>query len=187
LWLLRLVLGMPVKLFSVLTISIALSGCFSSTKNKVVIVEKSFNQQNINQNSWTDKTTNFKKTKQKSSDKKNKSIKKSWSIPVSGKIVKNFSKNHLGLTFKTQSGQSVRAIRDGKVVYSGDKMKSHGKMIIIKHPLGFYSSYTQNQILKVTDGDEVSKGQIIAVTGKTPFYFEMKKFSSPINPLKYLK
>jgi lipoprotein NlpD len=66
-------------------------------------------------------------------------------------------------------------------------MKSYGKMIIIKHPLGFYSTYTQNQSLKVKHGDKIKKGQVIALTGKGDFYFEMKKFETPINPLKYLK
>ncbi len=60
-------------------------------------------------------------------------------------------------------------------------------MIIIKHPLGFYSTYTQNQSLKVKDGDNVTKGQVIALTSNNDFYFEMKKFETPINPLKYLK
>ncbi|HIG89158.1 M23 family metallopeptidase [Candidatus Thioglobus sp.] len=176
---------MPVNLFGIIAISIALSGCFSSAKKEVIIVEKSFNQQNISETPWTEETTSYKKTKQKSGNKKK--TRKSWSIPVNAKVIKTFSKSQSGLTFDTKTGQQVRAIREGKVVYSGDKMKSHGKMIIIKHPLGFYSSYTQNKTLKVADGDKVNKGQIIAITGKTPFYFEMKKFSEPINPLKYLK
>ena len=91
------------------------------------------------------------------------------------------------LLFNTKPGQEVRAIRDGIITYSGNKMKSFGKMLIIKHPLGFYSSYTQNQSLKVERGDQVKKGQIIALTGINDFYFEMKKFKTPINPLKYLK
>jgi len=27
---------------------------------------------------------------------------------------------------------------------------------------------------------------LIAITGDKPFYFEMKKYEEPINPLKYL-
>ncbi len=174
---------MLVKILSIFIVSILISGCFSSTKKEVVIIDKSFNQQNIDKNIWSDNTLNTEKSKKKIKSSK------SWSIPVEGKIIKKFSKknNHLGLTFNTKPGQKVRAIRDGVVAYSGDKMKSHGKMVIIKHPLGFYSSYTQNKKIKVIDGDKVSKGQVIASTGEAPFYFEMKKFSTPINPLKYLK
>jgi len=165
-------------------ISITLSGCLSlSNDSQVVVIEKSTNQQNIKQSRLTNKPVVIKKTKQI----KKKFSNKSWSIPVSGKIIKVFSKSHTGLTFNTKSGQDVRAIRDGIVVYSGDKMKSYGKMIIIKHPLGFYSTYTQNQKLEAKYGDKIKKGEVIALTGHNDFYFEMKKFETPINPLKYLK
>ncbi len=90
------------------------------------------------------------------------------------------------MTFNNTAGQNVRAVRKGEVVYSGDKMTSYGKMIIIKHAFGFYSIYNQNQDLLVSEGDVIEKGQVIAITGNKPFYFEMKKYEEPINPLKYL-
>ncbi len=175
---------MLIKNIILVFISITLSGCLSlSNKSQVVVIEKSTNQQNINQTRLSNKPVVIKKTKQI----KKKLSNKSWSIPVPGKIIKTFSKSHTGLTFNTKPGQNVRAIRDGVVVYSGDKMKSYGKMIIIKHPLGFYSTYTQNQNLKVKYGDKIKKGEVIALTGHNNFYFEMKKFETPINPLKYMK
>lgn len=175
---------MLIRSLLIIFISSILSGCFSSSpKSKVIIIEKSINQHNIDQTRLANNEVIVNETK-----KNQKQVaKSSWSIPVAGKVVKTFSKQHTGLTFNTKPGQNVRAIRDGVVAYSGNKMKSHGKMIIIKHPLGFYSAYTQNQSLKVIDGDKVKKGQIIASTGQDDFYFEMKKFETPINPLKYLK
>ncbi len=167
---------MLIKLFSLAFILMTLSGCFSSSpKPSVIVVEKSINQQNIDQ------------ARLGSPIKAVKNPKKTPNIPVVGKVVKTFSEQHPGLTFNTQPNQPVRAILDGIVAYSGGKTKSLGKMIVIKHPLGFYSSYTQNQSLKVKSGDEVKRGQVIALTGTDNFYFEMKKFKVPINPLKYLK
>ena len=90
------------------------------------------------------------------------------------------------MTYNNVLGQDVRAVRKGEVVYSGDKMTSYGKMIIIKHAYGFYSIYNQNQEIYVSEGDSIEKGQVIAITGNKPFYFEMKKYEEPINPLKYL-
>ena len=143
-----------------------LSGCLTNVPGQVTVVEKSFNKIEVEQQ------TN-----------------KNWTLPVDSSILKNYSEknNHLGLTFNNNAGQDVRAVRKGEVVYSGNKMTSYGKMIIIKHAFGFYSSYTQNQLLRTREGDHVEKGQVIALTGKNPFYFEMKKYSDPINPLKYLK
>jgi lipoprotein NlpD len=178
---------MPVKFLALGLVLLLMTGCFSSQQG-VIIVEKSFNLQNISQQKLTNNPTNTKRVKQKIVKNISKKT-NTWSIPVESNISQTFStKNkHLGLTFDTKTGQNVRAIRDGEVVYVGNKMKSHGKMIIIRHPFGFYSSYTQNKDLIVENGDSVTKGQIIAITSKVPFYFEMKKFKQPINPLKYLK
>ncbi|NYT52027.1 MAG: M23 family metallopeptidase [Candidatus Vesicomyosocius endoextente] len=158
---------MPIKFLALGVGLLLITSCFYS-QQEVIIIEKSTNLENI----------------KKISKKINR-----WSMPVEGNISKTFSiKNeHLGLTFDTNTGKNVRTIRNGKVVYAGNKIKNHGKMIIIRHPFGFYSSYTQNKTLMVKNGDSVTKGQIIAITSKVPFYFEMKKFQQPINPLKYLK
>jgi lipoprotein NlpD len=142
--------------------------------SQVTVVEKSFNK-------VLDDNQNNSKTKA-ASDNKN------WSLPVAAEILKKFSieNNHPGLTYDNVLGQDVRAVRKGEVVYSGDKMTSYGKMIIIKHAYGFYSIYNQNQEIYVSEGDSIEKGQVIAITGNKPFYFEMKKYEEPINPLKYL-
>lgn len=163
-----------------------LSGCFSSDQSRsVIVVDKSINQHNI-------EPTRLSSTHSEDTPKSKKTAKhapksKSWSIPVNARVIKKFSQQHSGVTFNTQAKQSIRAIRDGKVVYIGDKIKSHGNMIIVKHPLGFYSIYTQTQSQQIKLGDEVNKGQIIAKTTQRDFYFEMKKFETPINPLNYLK
>ena len=171
------------KWANLLILVILLSGCFSNNTQSVVIIDKSVRQDD------TAQQHNKKKHKPlvKSNKKPAAKARKSWSIPVKASIAQGFSKPHPGLRFHTKAGQTIHAVRDGVVVYSGDKMTSHGQMIIIKHPFGFYSSYTQAQNLKVAVGDKVEKGQTIAVTSQQPFYFEMKKFSSSIDPKPYLK
>ena len=166
--------GMPTKYFFILFLSLILSGCLINEPGQVTVVEKSFNK-------VLDDNQNNSKAKA-ASDNKN------WSLPVDAEILKKFSieNNHPGLTYDNLLGQDVRAVRKGEVVYSGEKMTSYGKMIIIKHAYGFYSIYNQNQEIYVSEGDSIEKGQVIAVTGNKPFYFEMKKYEEPINPLKYL-
>ena len=163
-----------------LALCLLLSGCLTNDPGQVTIVDKSYNISNPDLLS----TQNIKETKIIALD----SNTGSWIWPVKAKTLKDFSEKdkHLGLTFDTQAGQEVYAIRAGTVVYSGDKLKSLGKMIIIKHAFGFYSTYTQNQEYYVREGDHIEKGELIAKTGKKPFYFEMKKYSDTINPLKYL-
>ena len=164
---------MPTK-YLILLLSLILSGCLTNEPGQVTVIEKSFNK-------VLDANQNNSKAKVANDDKK-------WSLPVAANILKKFSieDNHPGLTYDNVLGQNVRAVRKGEVVYSGDKITSYGKMIIIKHAYGFYSVYNQNQEIYVSEGDSIEKGQVIAVTGNKPFYFEMKKYEEPINPLKYL-
>jgi len=164
---------MPTK-YLILLLSLILSGCLTNDPGQVIVVEKSFNK-------VLDDNQNNSKAKVGGNNK-------NWSLPVDAEILKKFSleNNHPGLTYDNLLGQDVRAVRKGEVVYSGDKMTSYGKMIIIKHAYGFYSIYNQNQEIYVSEGDSIEKGQVIAITGNKPFYFEMKKYEEPINPLKYL-
>ena len=165
---------MDTKLIT-LVFFICLSGCLTNQPGQVVVEEKSFNM--------VETSSQVSKTQSKKTD-----VKKNWSLPVDSPIQKNYSEKdgHYGLTFDNTPGQEVRSVRKGEVVYSGDRMASYGKMIIIKHAYGFYSIYNQNQELLVSEGDAIEKGELIAITGDKPFYFEMKKYEEPINPLKYL-
>jgi len=158
-----------------LVIFVCLSGCLTNQPGQVIVEEKSFNLVETS-------------SQQNNTQSKKANVKKNWSLPVESSILKNYSEQdgHFGLTFDNIAGQEVRAVRKGEVVYSGDRMTSYGKMIIIKHPYGFYSIYNQNQELLVSEGEIIEKGQLIALTGDKPFYFEMKKYEEPINPLKYL-
>jgi lipoprotein NlpD len=165
-------------------ISLVLTSCFfEKTKKPVVIIDRSTGQENID----FDRFAITSQAEEEMTDRKIDKKTNSALIPVAGRIIKTFSKDHQGLSFATNFAQAVRAVKDGMVVYSGNKNKKNGKTIIIKHALGFYSSYMQNQTLQVQSGDKVKKGQVIATTGKNNFYFEMKKFETPINPIKYLK
>jgi lipoprotein NlpD len=165
---------MHTKLLTLLLL-IFLSGCFTNDAGQVTVVEKSFNKIESEQQQTKSKTSKS-------------NVRNNWSLPIDSTVLKNYSEkdNHFGLTYNNSAGQEVRAIRKGEVVYSGDKMTSYGKMIIIKHAYGFYSIYNQNQELLVSEGDIIEKGGLIALTSDKPFYFEMKKYEEPINPLKYL-
>ncbi len=160
-----------IKYFALIFIIASLAGCFSNSKKEAaVIVDKSIEKSNLQDEAVK------------------KAVKVASKIsPVEAEVLEYFSKTHPGLTFNTHPGQQVIATSNGIVVYSGNKMKALGKIIIIKHPLGFYSTYAHNETLKVQNDNKVKKGQIIATTGADNFYFAMKKFETPINPLEYLK
>ena len=111
------------------------------------------------------------------------------SLPVKGKIVKN----KRGLTIYTDCGKPVKAVADGKVIYSGDDLSLYGNMVILEHK-DFISVYAYNNRNVVNLGQEVKRGQKIAEVGIKPdegkcaLHFEIRtKDGSLLNPLEYVK
>lgn len=110
-----------------------------------------------------------------------------WLSPVDANIKTKFTKSS-GLTrFATKPGQVVKAVRSGKVVYSSGNLKSFGNMVVIKHPLGFYSHYMYADELRVKVGDNVTQGMSIATTSTAPLALQMKKYTTVINPETLIK
>ncbi len=110
-------------------------------------------------------------------------------LPVSGKIVKN----KRGLTIYTECGKPVKAVADGKVIYSGDDLSLYGNMIIIEHK-NFISVYAYNSRNLVKLGQKVRRGQKIAEVGVKPdegrcaLHFEIRtKDGSLLNPREFVK
>jgi murein DD-endopeptidase MepM/ murein hydrolase activator NlpD len=73
------------------------------------------------------------------------------------------SKNHKGIDLRAAMGAPIYAMADG--VVSGTN-STWGK-ISIKHKDGFTSEYMHLSSMKVKPGDEIKKGQLIGLSGKT--------------------
>ena len=105
---------------------------------------------------------------------------RTWISPISAKVNTPFSDKHPQLGFASKPGQVVRAIRQGKVVYQNPQQ------VVLRHPLGFYSSY-QHITPQVEIHQELDQGQAIGKTTEQAFALGMKKFKDSIDPLPYLK
>ena len=116
-----------------------------------------------------------------------------WSLPATGKLIGQFSEsdNRKGIDIAGKLGQPVMASAAGKVVYSGNGLRGYGKLIIIKHNNTYLSAYAHNEKILVKEGQNVSRGQKIALMGKTDasqveLHFEVRRFGKPVDPAKYL-
>ncbi len=99
---------------------------------------------------------------------------------------------HNGIDISTsRSGDSVLASADGKVIQSGYD-SGLGNYLILQHSHGFFTRYGHLQSFKVTKGQKVQQGQVIAFlgnTGKTTgphLHYEVHLGTSVIDPLKFL-
>lgn len=118
-----------------------------------------------------------------------------WIWPTNNRIMNEFDTTNAdrkGIDFSGKVGDSVRAVRAGKVVFSGAGLKGYGQLIIIKHDSNLLTAYAHNHSLLVKEGDLVDAGQVISEmglnenTGTVMLHFEVRLNGKPVNPLGFL-
>ncbi|TCT12400.1 murein DD-endopeptidase MepM/ murein hydrolase activator NlpD [Tepidamorphus gemmatus] len=117
--------------------------------------------------------------------------------PARGRIISAFGdkadggKND-GINISVPEGTSVRAAENGVVAYAGNELKGYGNLVLIRHADDWVTAYAHNSDILVKRGDVVTRGQVIAKAGQTgsvqtpQIHFELRKGSTPVDPLKYL-
>ena len=118
---------------------------------------------------------------------------KKWIWPTLGKPMNTFLASRLdrrGIDIAGKRGQSVFAVADGKVVYSGNGLAGYGNLIIIKHSDTYLSAYAYCQQRLVEEGMSVKSGKQVATMGSknniAQLHFEIRRNGKPVDPIKYL-
>jgi murein DD-endopeptidase MepM/ murein hydrolase activator NlpD len=116
--------------------------------------------------------------------------------PVEGQITGTFGKDskkkHKGIDIYAPLGTPIRAADKGKVVYSDNKVRGYGNLIIIEHKDSFFTIYAHNQVNLVQEEVRVERGDVIARVGHTGnaegshLHFEIRKGSKPLDPMRFL-
>ncbi len=100
--------------------------------------------------------------------------------------------NHTGIDFAGKLGQEIEAVADGVVSWSGDRY-GYGIMVEINHGNGYATRYAHNSENLVQVGDEVKKGQTVALMGETGratgpnLHFEVLKNGRRVNPVNFIR
>lgn len=118
--------------------------------------------------------------------------------PVRGRVVSGFGqsvngKRNDGIDISVPEGTSVRAAENGVVIYAGDGLQEFGNTVLVRHESGLVTVYGHASELKVRRGDNVRRGQEIALSGlsgsaeQPKLHFEVRKDSAPVDPTGYLE
>ena len=125
-------------------------------------------------------------------------LKGKLALPVKGEVANQFGAPRpdstvlwKGLFLRTSSGQAVKAIAAGRVVFA-DWLRGFGNLLIMDHGKGYMSLYGNNETLFKQVGDVLHGGDIVAAVGNSGgnedsgLYFELRHESKPLDPMKWL-
>lgn len=152
---------------------------------------------NDNNSSSDDSSSN--KTNSEGSSKNSSSSILKWPTDVTT-VTSNFggrnapttgaSTNHKGIDIGVSVGTNVYACEAGTVTTAGHS-SSAGNWVVIDHGNGYISKYMHNSELKVSAGDKVEKGQIIALSGNSGIstgphlHFQIEYNGEAVDPLSF--
>ena len=117
--------------------------------------------------------------------------------PVAGPVVTGFGPQPNGLhndgvNIAAARGAAVHSAEAGRVAYAGNELPGYGNLLLIRHRGGWVSAYAHNDRLLVARGDEVQRGQRIALVGSsgrvtTPqLHFELRRQGRAVDPTPHL-
>ena len=114
-----------------------------------------------------------------------------------GKVITSYGaktngKSNDGINLAVPEGTPIKAAEDGVVAYSGNELKGYGNLVLVRHSNGYVTAYAHASEVLVKRGDTIKRGQIIAKSGQSgevgspQLHFEIRKGSSPVDPLQFL-
>jgi len=117
--------------------------------------------------------------------------------PVTGPVVARFGPqpdglHNDGINIAAPRGAAVHSVEAGRVAYSGNELPGYGNLLLVRHRGGWVSAYAHNDRLLVGRGDEVQRGQRIALVGSsgrvtTPqLHFELRRQGRAVDPSPHL-
>ncbi len=112
--------------------------------------------------------------------------------PVSGNVTGRYGSAQpdggiwKGHFISASTGQSVKSVYAGKVIYTGP-LQGYGNTVIVDQGEGYFAVYGSLADINVHSGTEIKGGQSLGSTGRHEsgqdgLYFEIRHISQPVNP-----
>ncbi len=124
-----------------------------------------------------------------------KPVKNGWVSSFYGNRIDPFNGKktfHEGIDIAAKENSPVMAVADGIVSWVGDR-GGYGGLVEIDHGNGYVTRYAHNKTIKVSKGERVTKGEIVALMGSTGrstgphVHYEVLRDGQHINPYSFIK
>ena len=100
-------------------------------------------------------------------------------------------REHHGVDYLVPEGTAVFATADGTVKSLSEKNSSHGKAVTIDHGNGYETSYSHLLDIRVRQGQNIKRGDIIALSGNSGLsfvphlHYEVRFRDTRVDPVHY--
>ena len=119
-------------------------------------------------------------------------------LPIRGELANRFGAQRSdggpswkGLFIRSPSGQEVRAVAPGRVVFA-DWLRGFGNLLIIDHGKSYLTIYGNNESVLRQVGDTVRTGDTVATVGasggnmESGLYFEIRHEGKAFDPMRWV-
>ncbi|MGC2518514.1 MAG: peptidoglycan DD-metalloendopeptidase family protein [Burkholderiales bacterium] len=125
-------------------------------------------------------------------------LKGSLRLPIRGELASRFGTPRSGggppwkgLFIRSPSGQEVRAVAAGRVVFA-DWLRGFGNLLILDHGQGYLTIYGNNESVLKQVGEPVRTGDAVATVGasggnaESGLYFEIRYQGKAFDPMRWV-
>lgn len=113
-----------------------------------------------------------------------------FAVPVNGTVSRGYSASNEGIDYSAPAGTDVRAVDAGTVALVSNSTGGLGTIVLIRHADGIITVYARVANVKVTQGQTVSAGQVIAevAPAATPtLHFEVRRGNTAVDPAPFMR
>jgi len=124
-------------------------------------------------------------------------------LPTLGRMMSSFSNArlhpihnqalpHEGIDISAPRGTPIMAAAKGRVTFAGNRGDGYGNVVEVDHGYGYSTLYGHASQLLVTRGQEVARGDVIALVGATGIatgphlHYEVRVGGRPVNPMGFV-
>lgn len=113
-----------------------------------------------------------------------------FAAPVSGTVSRGYSASNEGIDYAVAAGSDVRAAASGTVALISNSTGGLGTIVLIRHADNFITVYARVTDVRVTQGQSVSGGDVIAkvAPAATPtMHFEVRRGNTAVDPAPFMR